>query len=80
MRWQPPGDGRGAVARNSHAVSAGSGSPEKIGLKVDVLAPGVSAVTVQEHFPGARVVKSLNHLGYHQVDALPRGDPRPADG
>jgi predicted dinucleotide-binding enzyme len=31
-----------------------------------------SSTIVQEHFPGARVVKSLNQLSYHQVDELPR--------
>jgi 8-hydroxy-5-deazaflavin:NADPH oxidoreductase len=29
---------------------------------------GGSSVIVQAHFPGARVVKSLNQLGYHQLD------------
>jgi 8-hydroxy-5-deazaflavin:NADPH oxidoreductase len=39
-------------------------------------ANGTSAI-VQEHFPGARVVKSLNQLGYHQVEEnlRPRGAP-----
>jgi hypothetical protein len=32
---------------------------------------GTSAV-VQRHFAGARVVKSLNQLGYHELDELPR--------
>jgi predicted dinucleotide-binding enzyme len=32
---------------------------------------GTSSV-VQDHFPGARVVKSLNQLGYHELDELPR--------
>jgi hypothetical protein len=27
---------------------------------------------VQDHFPGARVVKSLNQLSYHQLEELPR--------
>jgi predicted dinucleotide-binding enzyme len=27
---------------------------------------------VQHHFAGARVVKSLNQLGYHELDELPR--------
>jgi predicted dinucleotide-binding enzyme len=37
-------------------------------------AEGTSAV-VQEHFPSARVVKSLNQLGYHELDEhrRPRG-------
>jgi len=32
---------------------------------------------VQAHFPGARVVKSLNQLGYHDVEerCRPRGAP-----
>jgi predicted dinucleotide-binding enzyme len=34
--------------------------------------PGGSSTLVQQHFPRARVVKSLNQLSYHQVDELPR--------
>ena len=37
-------------------------------------ADGGSSVVVQAHFPGARVVKSLNQLGYHELDDYPR-DP-----
>ena len=39
-------------------------------------AEGTSAV-VQAHFPSARVVKSLNQLGYHELDELgrPAGAP-----
>jgi 8-hydroxy-5-deazaflavin:NADPH oxidoreductase len=33
---------------------------------------GGSSVVVQAHFPGARVVKSLNQLGYHELDEYPR--------
>jgi 8-hydroxy-5-deazaflavin:NADPH oxidoreductase len=32
------------------------------------LASGGTSMLVQSHFPGARVVKSLNQLGYHQLD------------
>jgi predicted dinucleotide-binding enzyme len=35
-------------------------------------AHGGSSVVVQAHFPGARVVKSLNQLGYHELDEYPR--------
>ena len=37
---------------------------------------GTSAI-VQQHFPSARVVKSLNQLGYHELDELrrPQGSP-----
>ena len=35
-------------------------------------ADGGSSVVVQAHFPGARVVKSLNQLGYHELDEYPR--------
>ena len=37
---------------------------------------GTSTI-VQQHFPAARVVKSLNQLGYHELDehARPRGAP-----
>ena len=41
-------------------------------------ADGGSSVVVQAHFPGARVVKSLNRLGYHELDDYPR-DPGAAD-
>lgn len=35
-------------------------------------APEGSSVIVQDHFPGARLVKSLNQLGYHELDDYPR--------
>jgi 8-hydroxy-5-deazaflavin:NADPH oxidoreductase len=35
-------------------------------------ADGSSSVVVQAHFPAARVVKSLNQLGYHELDEYPR--------
>jgi len=40
-------------------------------------APDGTSVIVQEHFPSARVVKSLNQLGYHQLEEnqRPRGAP-----
>jgi 8-hydroxy-5-deazaflavin:NADPH oxidoreductase len=41
-------------------------------------ADGGSSVVVQAHFPGARVVKSLNQLGYHELDEYPR-DPGASD-
>jgi predicted dinucleotide-binding enzyme len=123
---------RAALAAGYDVAIAGSGSPEKIALTVDVLAPGASAMTladvadfsdmivlalpthrfrelpgdlfdrkvivdamnywpdtdgadpelagasggsstlVRDRFPGARVVKSLNQLSYHQVEELPR--------
>jgi predicted dinucleotide-binding enzyme len=123
---------RAALAAGYDVAIAGSASPQKIELTVDVLAPGASAMTladvadfsetivlaipahrfrelpgdlfggkvlvdamnywpdtdgadpelagapggssalVRDHFPGARVVKSLNQLSYHQVEELPR--------
>ena len=45
---------------------------------VDGEDPGLAAAAdgtsmiVQAHFPSARVVKSLNQLGYHQLEELPR--------
>lgn len=38
-------------------------------------APDGTSVLVQRAFPGARIVKSLNHLGYHELeeDARPAG-------
>jgi predicted dinucleotide-binding enzyme len=41
-------------------------------------ADGGSSVVVQAHFPAARVVKSLNQLGYHEIDEYPR-DPGAPD-
>ena len=40
-------------------------------------APGGTSMVVQEWFPSARVVKSLNQLGYHEFeeDRLPRDAP-----
>jgi predicted dinucleotide-binding enzyme len=40
-------------------------------------APAGSSVVVQERFPSARVVKSLNQLGYHEFEEgrRPRGAP-----
>ena len=35
-------------------------------------AEGGSSIVVQAHFPGARLVKSLNQLGYHELDEYPR--------
>jgi 8-hydroxy-5-deazaflavin:NADPH oxidoreductase len=35
-------------------------------------APEGTSSVVQQHFPTARVVKSLNQLGYHEVDEYPR--------
>ena len=35
-------------------------------------APEGSSVIVQDHFPGARLVKSLNQLGYHELDDYQR--------
>ena len=37
-----------------------------------------SSAIVQAHFPGARVVKSLNQLGYHELEEFPR-DPGAPD-
>jgi predicted dinucleotide-binding enzyme len=36
-------------------------------------APSGTSSVVQRHFPGARVVKALNQLGYHEVDEYRRG-------
>jgi predicted dinucleotide-binding enzyme len=40
-------------------------------------ADGGSSVVVQAHFPGARVVKSLNQLGYHELDDYTRAPDAP---
>src|SRR5262249_20437894 len=46
------------------------------GRDPDLAAAGTS-LRVQEHFPGAWVVKSLNQLGYHELEELgrPAGAP-----
>jgi len=52
---------------------------EPIDGRIDELedAPDGTSVLVQRAFPGARLVKSLNHLGYHELedDARPAGAP-----
>jgi predicted dinucleotide-binding enzyme len=40
-------------------------------------AEGGSSVVVQARFPGARVVKSLNQLGYHELDEYTRAPGAP---
>ena len=40
-------------------------------------APSGSSVVVQERFPSARVVKSLNQLGYHELEEGSRGRGMP---
>jgi predicted dinucleotide-binding enzyme len=35
-------------------------------------APNGTSSVVQDHFPRARVVKTLNQLGYHELDEYPR--------
>ena len=40
-------------------------------------APEGSSTIVQEHFPSARVVKSLNQLGYHQLEEARRSKGAP---
>jgi predicted dinucleotide-binding enzyme len=47
--------------------------PDTDGMDAELAAaPGGSSVVVQRHFPGARLVKSLNQLGYHELDEYPR--------
>ena len=41
-------------------------------------APTGTSSAVQHHFPGARVVKTLNQLGYHELDEYPR-EPHSSD-
>jgi predicted dinucleotide-binding enzyme len=40
-------------------------------------APAGTSMIVQEHFPSARVVKSLNQLGYHQLEDTRRSRGHP---
>ena len=79
-----------AVAAGYRVLIAGSGYPSEIALTVSVLAREVDGIrddltdprtstseTVQEFLPGARVVKALNHMGYHDLEdgARPAGAP-----
>jgi 8-hydroxy-5-deazaflavin:NADPH oxidoreductase len=82
---------RAAIAAGYDVTVSGSGPADDIALTLDVLAPGARAATtadvvrhadiivlaVQEHFPLARVVKSLNQLGYHELEEhrRPKGAP-----
>jgi predicted dinucleotide-binding enzyme len=52
--------------------------PDTDGEDPELAAGSGSSVVVQAHFPGARVVKSLNQLGYHELDEYPR-DPGAPD-
>jgi hypothetical protein len=53
------------------AIAAGYADPEIAG------APDGTSMVVHERFPSARVVKSLNQLGYHELEEhrRPRGTP-----
>ena len=51
--------------------------PDTDGEDPELAADSGSSVLVQAHFPGARVVKSLNQLGYHELDEYPRAPGAP---
>jgi hypothetical protein len=52
--------------------------PDTDGDDPELAAPdGGSSAVVQAHFPAARVVKSLNQLGYHELDDYPRAAGAP---
>jgi hypothetical protein len=59
-------DGKILIDAMNYWPDTDGDDPEFVG------APGGSSTLVQDHFPGARVVKSLNQLSYHQLEELPR--------
>lgn len=69
----PPHVGEGKIVIDMMNIWSGAGEA------VPCLAgpPEASSEAVQALLPGARVVKTLNHLGFHEVeeDALPPGRP-----
>ena len=52
---------------------------ETDGIREEVLDPSItSSEQVQDYFQGATIVKTFNHMGYHnlQEEARPQGDPK----
>ena len=59
-------DGKILIDAMNYWADTDGEDPELVG------APGGTSTLVQDHFPGARVVKSLNQLSYHQLEELRR--------
>jgi predicted dinucleotide-binding enzyme len=75
---------RAAIGGGYEVDIAGSGSADRIQLIMNYWtpidgeisdfddAPEVTSVLVQRALPDSRVVKTLNHIGYHELDEEPR--------
>jgi 8-hydroxy-5-deazaflavin:NADPH oxidoreductase len=52
--------------------------PPTDGVVEEFEGPSASSEVVQRHLPATRLVRTLNHIGYHELeeDGRPRGDPQ----
>jgi 8-hydroxy-5-deazaflavin:NADPH oxidoreductase len=51
--------------------------PPTDGVLAEMQRQPLSSAVIQQHLPGARLVRTLNHIGYHELeeDGRPAGDP-----